>query len=264
VMMILSNGLLFGFDGASGKLLWKIPSAEAVPCPVKLNGQTYALTQTEQTMQLLRPKTGQTVWQEKLGYRRFLTPVVAGGQAFVPRLKDPAKGPSKEENPLLTAYSLSETGATLLWQSPQLPFSSTWLAYRDGVVYANTRPSEKGEKKKVLTFDAKDGTVLGTYADETLFKGQFHVWGDRIVLVGDNGHESLGSNCSYTPLAPGVRDLKKAGASYAPRNASDYIGVCGEGLTMRDAFADGYQFTRAINLKKAKGVIMCWDLRKTP
>jgi hypothetical protein len=33
---------------------------------------------------------------------------------------------------------------------------------------------------------------------------------------------------------------------------------------MRDPFADGYQFTRAINKEKAVGVIMCWDLRARP
>ena len=30
---------------------------------------------------------------------------------------------------------------------------------------------------------------------------------------------------------------------------------------MRDPFADGYQFCRAIDIKKGKGVIMCWDVR---
>jgi outer membrane protein assembly factor BamB len=260
---------LFGLDGATGKVLWKIPSVEAVPCPVKLDKQTYALTQTHLAMQLIRPRTGETLWQEKLGYRRYLTPVVADGLAFVPRLKDPTKGPSKEAQPLLTAFALSGAGATLLWQSERLPIQDrlTWLAYRDGVVYGNAnRPGDKSRKvnpRQVMAFDAKTGTELWSYGDETLFKGEFHVWGDRIVLVGDNGHEQLGAKCHYWPLTLGVNDLKKSGGMYAPRVIPGYQGVCAEAFEMRDAFADGYQFTRAINMKTEKGAIMCWDLRKT-
>jgi hypothetical protein len=165
---------------------------------------------------------------------------------------------------LLSAYALSETGATFLWQSERAPITRGGeLAYREGVVYLGVKDGAKGSaerQRSILALDAKDGSVLSAYEDATLFKGEFHLWGDRLVLVGDNGHESLGSKCTYWPMTPGPRDLKKAGEPYTPRSGPGYMGVCGEGLTLRDAFADGYQFTRAINTEKARGAILCWDI----
>jgi hypothetical protein len=131
------------------------------------------------------------------------------------------------------------------------------------VVYLGVKDGAKGSaerQRSILALDAKDGSVLSAYEDPTLFKGEFHLWGDRLVLAGDNGHESLGSACTYWPMTPDWRALKKAGQACTPRKTTGCMGVCGEGLTMRDAFADGYQFTRAINVEKAKGVIMCWDI----
>ena len=51
-----------------------------------------------------------------------------------------------------------------------------------------------------------------------------------------------------------------SGRPYLPRAAPGLFGVCGYEVLMRDPFADGFQFTRAINTQ-GKGVILCYDLR---
>jgi hypothetical protein len=105
---------------------------------------------------------------------------------------------------------------------------------------------------------------LGTFDDEGGDRGRIHLWGDRLIVIGDNHHESLGSNCYYWALTPGVTDLKKSGKPYFPRVIPGYKGVCGYEVLLRDPFADGFQFTRAIDIKEGKGVIMCWNLRARP
>ena len=46
------------------------------------------------------------------------------------------------------------------------------------------------------------------------------------------------------------------------RAPPDYKGVCGYEVLMLHPFVDGYLFTRAVDVKKGVGVIMCWDLRQ--
>jgi hypothetical protein len=123
----------------------------------------------------------------------------------------------------------------------------------------------QGNEIKIKTFKAEDGTVLGTFDDEGGDRGRVHLWGDRLVVIGDNHHESMGfCRCYYWALTPGVKDLKKSGKPNFPRVIPGYKGVSGYEVLLRDPFADGYQFTRAINIEKGKGVIMCWDLRARP
>jgi hypothetical protein len=262
---------LQGFDAATGKKLWEIAGAtsiQSVPCPAKLGGTMYAFCSgSDGYMRLIRPKTGEVVWKESLG--ACFLPTVADGRAFVPRVKAPAEGAplpkrGKDERPVLTAFALSETGAKLLWQSDFPMDGDAWHAYRDGVVFACNSMKNPGNECKIKTFKAEDGTLLGQFDDVGGDRGRFHLWGDRIVVIGDNHHESLGSNCYYWALTPGVKDLKKSGKPYSPRVIPGHVGVCGYIVLMRDPFADGYQFTRAINKEKAVGVIMCWDLRARP
>ena len=269
VLMVHVPPSLLGFETATGKKLWQIANAtsvQSVPCPAKLNGTMYALCSgADGNMRLIRPKTGEVVWKEFLG--ACFLPVVADGRAFVPRAKAPTDGRvlgmySKGERPVLTAFALSETGAKLLWQSTFPMDGDSWNAYRDGVIYASAHVYQPAGGK-IMAFRAEDGTVLGMYDDKEGDRGRFHVWGDRLVVIGDNHHESLGSACYYWALTPGATDLRKSGKPYVPRRFGDYAGVCGYEVLIRDPFADGYQFCRAIDTRKGKGVIMCWDLRKT-
>ncbi|MGA2501012.1 MAG: PQQ-binding-like beta-propeller repeat protein [Tepidisphaeraceae bacterium] len=262
-VLMVTVGDLHGFDTATGKKLWEIPKATAVlsvPCPAKLHGAMYALCSgSDGYMRLIRPKTGEVVWKEFLG--AWFLPIVADGRAFVPRLQDPSKPKSKEQRPTLTAFALSETGAKMLWQSDFPMDGDSWNAYRDGVIYATAHVYQPAGGK-VMAFKAEDGTLLGMYDDKEGDRGRVHLWGNRLVVVGDNHHESLASSCYYWALTPSLKDLAKSGKPHYPRKWGDYRGVCGYEVLIRDPFADGYQFTRAIDIKKGKGVIMCWDLRK--
>jgi hypothetical protein len=136
----------------------------------------------------------------------------------------------------------------------------SWNAYRDGVIYASAAVYQPAGGK-IMAYKAEDGKLLGMYDDREGDRGRFHVWGDRLVVIGDNHHESINAACYYWALTPGLKDLAKSGKPHLPRYRVGYRGVNGYEVLMRDPFADGYQFTRAIDTAQGKGVIKCWDLR---
>jgi outer membrane protein assembly factor BamB len=260
---------LFALDTDSGKILWRLNDAISegtTVCAAEINGHKYALAAGKDgRLRLLRPRTGEVVWQEYLGVTHSPQPLVAGGRAFVIRAKEPDPAALKPRTEgLLTAYALSESGPKRLWQSQQ-PLSGimswTAMACHDGVLYAELGDGEK--QCAIHALKAEDGTVLSRAATKEKGYAVFFFWGDRVVLPSDVAHESMGFACSYTPLSPlasGSKDLVPAGKPWAPRNHPGYKGVCGYELAMRDPMADGYLFTRAIDVNKGVGAIMCWDI----
>jgi outer membrane protein assembly factor BamB len=245
---------LYAYDAATGKELWKLDGVLRAPSPVTLNGRTYAFCTGGGQMRLVEPKTGKVLWSEKNNVSLPTTHgfVVADGRAFVPYAPGEAKtGP-------LAAFALSETGAKLLWQSKDEVNTETYFAYRDGVIYANV------PDKYVKAFKADDGTVLSDLNVENSMSlhGHLHLWGDRLVLVGDDCHESLGHVCYYQSCTPGPKDLKLSGKPLAPRTFRSYVGVGGYECWMRPPFADGFLFNRSVDTQTGKGVILCWDLRQ--
>lgn len=252
---------LFAFDAAGGKELWMLDGASRTPSPAKVNGRTYALcTGGDRNMRLVEPKTGKVLWTEPIGVRFATTHgfIVADGRAFLPYSKTPTT--AAWDTAPVAAFALSETGAKLLWQSKEEAHSETYYAYRDGVLYANI------PDKRVKAFKADDGTVLSDLdvSGSMSLHGHLHLWGDRLVIVGDDCHESLGHTCYYQSCTPGARDLKLSGLPLAPRTFKPYHGVGGYECWMRPAFADGFVFTRSVNVETGKGAILCWDLRAKP
>jgi hypothetical protein len=71
-------------------------------------------------------------------------------------------------------------------------------AYRDGVVYANINQKTQGDVR-IMAMKGDDGALLNDFrAAQTIsLWGQFHLWGDRLVLIGDHCHESIGHACYY-------------------------------------------------------------------
>jgi hypothetical protein len=114
-------------------------------------------------------------------------------------------------------------------------------------------------KGGVYALDPATGKELASLTGE---RWLFHLWGDRLVIPGDVNHESMGFACTYTAVTPGLKDWKLAGQPFAFRNVPGYKGVCGYEVLMIHPFVDGYLFTRAVDVKKGVGVIMCWDLRQ--
>lgn len=246
-----------GIDGATGKYLWGQPAATAIPVAARVKDAEFALLAGAGNFRLVRPKTGEVLWTVTTG-ANYHEPLVADGLAFVAAARTKSAG----RNAALAAYALNEQGAELVWKNEEFPLNGeAWLAYRDGVLVAGGSSEDKDAQRYVMTFQAKDGVLLHNFRDPTLDRGRMHVWGDRIVVIGDHHHESLGAPCTYQSLSPGWKDLKKTGKPLTPRFAPNLRGVCGYEIMMRDAFADGFQFTRAIDIQKKKGVILCWDLR---
>ena len=249
---------LFAFDAATGKPLWNLVDGVAegnTACVVKLGDKTYALTASKFGMlRLIAPRTGKVLWEKFLGVSHGWQPVVADGRAFVMAARKPKPGVFEGEA-FLTAYALSATGAKRVWQSAS-PFYGAmyWSppAYRAGVLYARL-------KGGVYALDAATGKELGRLSGSWLF----HLWGDRLVIPGDVNHESMGSACTYTAVTGDLANLALSGKPFAFRHQPPYRGVCGYEVLMHHPFVDGYLFTRAIDCKKAKGVILCWDLRAT-
>jgi len=261
VLMVTADRL-YAYDTVTGKELWKLDGINMTPCPAKIGGAVYALCNSggDRNMRLVEPRTGKVLWTEKIGYMSAGTGVpsyiVADGRAFVPYGKD-------KDAPHLAAFALSETGAKLLWQSKEEVTFDAFSAYRDGVIYVNQTPKTMGSVK-IMAFKGEDGTVLTDFnaTQTSSLWGQFHLWGDRLVLIGDHCHESLGSPCTYQSLTPGLTDLKISGKTLAPRTFGKYTGVAGyQECWTRPAFADGFLFNRSVNKETGQGAIFCWDLR---
>ena len=254
VLMVPCETGLFAYDTATGKELWKLAGDMKTPSPAKINGVTYALCSGgDSNVRLVEPKTGKVLWSEKIGASLgspTISYIVADGRLFIPYNKD-VGGPE-----FLSAFTLSETGAKLLWQSKDKGVGD-YFSYRDGVIYNVT--SEPGMLK---AFRAEDGTIL---SNPGIAAGHFHLWGDRLVSVGDDCHESIGHYCTYQSLTLGNSDWKLSGQPFMPRSIRQYVGVGGyQECWMQPAFADGLMFTRSVNRENGKGAILCWDLRARP
>ena len=255
--------VLFALDADSGRILWNMRNAISegtTVCAAEVGGKTHVLAAGEDGyLRLLRPRTGEVVWQEHIGVVHRMQSLVAEGRAFVMGARDPQPGVFAPDAHL-TVYALSESGAKRLWQSEYV-FRQiclwTPLAYRDGIIYAGLVPTSETREGTVFAFRAEDGQILGRLSGSWLF----HLWGDRLVRPGDVNHESMGGACTYTAASGDLANLALSGTPFAFRNQGPYKGVCGYEVLMIHPFVDGYLFTRAVDCEKGKGVIMCWDLR---
>jgi len=257
VLMVPCETGLFAYDTATGKELWKQAGKKKTPSPAKINGVTYALCSGgDASVRLVEPKTGKVLWAENIGASLAtsdtISYIVADGRLFIPYSKD-GKGPE-----VLSAFSLSETGAKLLWQS-KVGGVGDYFSYRDGVIY-NATP----EPWALRAYRAEDGTMLSGEGLR-LWGSHFHLWGDRLIAVGDDCHESIGHYCAYQSVTPGTTNWKLSGQPLMPRSIRQYVGVGGyQECWMQPAFADGFIFTRSVNRENGKGAILCWDLRARP
>ena len=267
VLMVTADRL-YAYNTATGKELWRLDGATRVPSPARIDGTTYAFCVcADGKTRLVEPKSGRALWAERVSTPRHLvqpSDLVADGRAFVActvNEDEAASGKRVQPKVVLAAFALSRTGAKLLWQSKDEMHFDGFYAYRDGLVYANMPPH------MIQVYKADDGALLSSYDSNNTGSvwGQFHLWGDRLVLIGDHCHESLSGVCTYRSLTPGYKDLKLSGQPLAPRAFGKYRGVCGYiECWMRPAFADGFLFTRAINKDNGHGAILCWDLRARP
>jgi outer membrane protein assembly factor BamB len=247
---------LHGFDGATGNPLWQIENAITVPTPAKINGTIYGLSVGgDQQLRLFKPRTGDVLWTRPLTGTgdcgitvRPIAWVFAEGKLFAPR--------GAPKGPVMAAYDISEAGAKLAWTSDFPNEFTGWYGYRDGHFYASSQP------RQMAAIRAVAGKTVGTFVGAD--RAQFYIWGDRLVVLGDNHHESIGSDCTYQTLSTDLANLKLEGRTLSPRRFTKYAGVCGYEIMMRDPFADGFLFTRAIDRLKSKGVILGWDLSKDP
>ena len=256
---------LYAYDTLTGKELWRLDGVTRTPTPVRIEGQDYVVCSgNDGTIRLVEPKTGKVLWTEKVG-RIVSRPafVVAEGRAYLPILRDP-----KADNASLCAYVLNLSGARLLWESKEAVAGSDdcIFAYRDGVIYANT-PQKTMWDVRITAFNADDGAVLNDFRAAHTFSlwGQFHLWGDRLVLIGDHCHESIGHTCNYQSLAIGPGEWKVTGRPIAFKNPRQYVAVSGyDSIWMRPAFADGLVFCRSVDKITSRGAILCWDVRARP
>jgi outer membrane protein assembly factor BamB len=271
LMVAVRNDRLYAFDTATGKELWRLDGAVRTPSPVKIGSTEYALCSGyagSNKLHLVEPKSGKVLWTESVGaIMNFTALVTAGDRVFIPRSKDPEPGRGEKQKYFLAAYALSETGAKLLWESKENIASTDTDVYacRDGVVYLNV--IQNMWEVRILAFKADDGTVLKDFqaSKTSSMWGQFHLWGDRLVLIGDHCHDSLGGACTYQSLVLGPTEWKIAGQTLKPRTFKQYVGVVGYmELWTRPAFADGLIFGRAVNKETGQGAIICWDLRANP
>ncbi|MEI7766924.1 MAG: PQQ-binding-like beta-propeller repeat protein [Phycisphaerae bacterium] len=257
VLMVPCQTGLFAYDTATGKELWKQSGEKKTPSPAKINDVTYALCSGgDANVRLVEPRTGKVLWTENIGASLAtsdtISYIVADGRLFIPYNKE-VKGPE-----FLSVFTLSETGAKLLWQSQDKGVGD-YFSYRDGVIYTCTP-----EPWSLKSYRAEDGTRLSN-PGIALWGAHFQLWGDRLIAVGDDCHESIGHYCTYQSITPGTSNWKFSGQPLMPRSIRQYVGVGGyQECWMRPAFADGLIFTRSVNKENGKGAILCWDLRTRP
>jgi outer membrane protein assembly factor BamB len=258
LMVAVAGDGVYAYETASGKHLWKVAGVNRTPSPAKIGGNVYALCSGADNLRLVEPKSGKVLWTRQVGTIATRPPfVVAEGRAFIPAVAE--KGGEKV---FLATFALSPAGAKPLWQSkdPLTNDDSVIYGYRDGVLYLTIGP-------RILAYKAEDGTILKDFnaAQDNYVGTQFHVWGDRMVLIGDHCHESIGHQCYYQMLVPGPKGWKITGHPLPLRGVRQYVGVCGyDAIWMRPAFADGLIFTRSVNRQTGRGSILCWDLRARP
>jgi outer membrane protein assembly factor BamB len=263
LMVTVAGDGVYGYETATGKHLWIVTGAARTPSPAKIGGNVYALCSGRDNLQLVEPRSGKVLWTEKVGTIVARPPfIVADGRAFVPLVPEKVG-----EKAILTTFALSPTGAKPLWRSKDALTNddSVIYGYRDGVYYLNI--NQKMSDVRILALKADDGTILNDFkaAQTNSVWGQFHLWGDRLVLIGDHCHESIGHQCYYQMLTLGPKDWKITGHPFALRGIRQYVGVCGyDSIWMRPAFADGLIFTRSVNRETGRGSILCWDLRARP
>lgn len=110
----------------------------------------------------------------------------------------------------------------------------------------------------------KDGAILNESFDNKKMEAQlqrglcddFRLLGNRIVFIPDMHHEP-GRGGAYFACTTDPADIRVLGNAFKPRAfAPGRLGVCGYELSILDAFADGFLFTRTGN-----GDVVCWDLR---
>ena len=256
MVTVHGDGSLYAFDTSTGKELWRTKGIARTPNPITIGNAVYALCSGGDNLQLVEPKSGKVLWTEKIGTIRCAPPFISGdGKAFVPVANEKSAGKT-----VLAVLAIRETGAKLLWQSKAIVGSESVIgAYRDGIVYS-VGGNEKGPAG-IMANKAEDGEILQDYTPA----GMFHLWGDRLVMIGDNCHESIGVQCWYRMITMGPKEWRPSGHMLALRGIRQYAGVGGyDYIWMQPAFADGLVFTRSINRTNGKGAILCWDLRARP
>ena len=264
VMVTVRGDGLYAFDTSNGKELWRIKGIGRTPNPIKIGNVVYALCSGRDDLQLVEPKSGKVLWTEKIGTIKCRPPFISGdGKAFIPVINEKSAGKA-----VLAAFAIRETGAKLLWQNKTMSCDeSVFGAYRDGVVYS-WGANAKG-LAGIMANKAEDGAILQDYTPEESLAGwgacKFHLWGDRLVRIGDDCHESIGHQCFYRMITMGPKEWRLSGHMLALRGIRQYAGVGGyDAIWMRPAFADGLVFTRSVNRANGKGAILCWDVRARP
>lgn len=266
LMVEVATDGLYAFDTNNGKELWRIKGIARTPSPVKVGTVEYALCSGSQDLQLVEPKSGKVLWTEKIGAIASRPPFVADSdKAFITLTNEKSAGKA-----VLAAFAISETGAKLQWQSKEdigggdySIDDSAHTGYRDGVIFSTQLGKNANGKyfTRIMAFKAEDGTIVQDFTPGS----QFHLWGDRMVAIGDNCHESIGHPCYYQSIAIRPGELKLTGRPIAFRNPRQYTGVGAyDSIWMRPAFADGLVFCRSVDKLTSRGVILCWDVRARP
>jgi outer membrane protein assembly factor BamB len=266
MVTVHGDGLLYAFDTSTGKELWRIKGIARTPNPITIGNAVYALCSGGDDLRLVEPKSGKVLWTEKIGTIKCVPPFISGdGKAFIPVVNEKSAGKA-----VLAAFAIRETGAKLLWQSKRYVCGEAVVgAYRDGVVYCTFWNGNEKDSPCIMAYKAEDGAILQDYTPEESLAGwsacRFHLWGDRLVRIGDDCHESIGHHCYYRMITMGPKQWRLSGHMLPLRGIRQYVGVGGyDAMWMRPAFADGLVFTRSVNRTNGKGAILCWDLRARP
>jgi hypothetical protein len=264
------GGGLVGVHAGSGKVLWQLKAALSgfnMPCPVRIGGAEYvACVNRVGQLRLIRPASGEVLWTEELRCEHLTQPVASGDRlfVFVPPTRPLAGGRKSDvaRSGVLAAYQLSESGPTRLWALGDRYVHELHLdggpsrrvIARGGLVYYLNWANRPERARRMLIVRGKDGRALH---ESDIEHDQFYLWGNRLVLVADNQHESL-RPAIYRACNPAPAAFGLLGSSWKPRVfAHGRIGTCGYEMPIYDAFADGFMFCRTGN-----GDILCYDLRK--
>jgi outer membrane protein assembly factor BamB len=228
VAAVAGDGAI-GFDVRTGDRLWvqpKVPKKNAWHSPAlwRHNGKAYLIFRG---LYCLDPKTGEVIWSapDQIGGKTS-SPTVIGDRMAVWNVKD------------VVLYSLSPTGAQVLWKQP---FPADWGAspiIYDGRVYAlgGTGGICINEETGNVVWHDK-AMRFGTYASP--------VAADRKIFMQGNtpkGGYGDGSLVMFEAAPGGPKLLAKADIKQT--------------LTTSPAFVDGRLYCRL------KTRIACYDLRK--
>jgi len=272
------SGGLVGLDARTGDELWRLRNCLSgfnAPAPVRVGDRRrIACVNRLGELRLVDPRTGKELWMHPLKSEHLTQPVFGDELLLAfeshPKVSGDQFGKSKDPNSagLLSAWRLSDEGATRAWSAPPQFLTELNLdagprrkvVARGGLIYFSTHKQEgeqyvKSKAPVLLIIREKDGQIL---KESEVSGWNPYLWGDRLITVTDIQHRPRAANPEIWQMYNAdPADFRPLGGSWHVNgNPPVHKATGGYEVPILEPFSDGLFFCRI------QGGIRCYDLRR--